>query len=217
MSPIALRRWPRPVPRRGGVILASVCQSFIILGPLVLQTAPPGMAWERTSWRLSPPFFYSITLVIVCNKSMTPWLLRRPPSLFLTYSTHAHGLMNVGIILRRRFSTLKFKYTRELLPLGQLRDWSRGNNSPLSLYCFELGMYTYQNQPVGCHPAIWSKINFSHKVRYQIKAEVVIFLLHYWSGVESASLPRTNGRKLSKVESLLEFGQWSSLPEIYPS
>ena len=34
-----------------------------------------------------------------------------------------------------------------------------------SLHRFELGTYTYQNRHVGCHPGIWSKINFSHKVR----------------------------------------------------
>ena len=48
----------------------------------------------------------------------------------------------------------------------------------LSLCRFDLGTYTYQNWPVGCHPGIWSKINFSHKVRCRIKAEVIIFPLH---------------------------------------
>ena len=76
----------------------------------------------------------------------------------------------------------------------------------LSLYRFELGTWAYQNRHVGCHPGVWSKINFSHKVRYRIKAEVIIFLLRYWSGVDSTSLPRTNGAKLSKLEDLLDFG-----------
>ena len=33
-----------------------------------------------------------------------------------------------------------------------------------------------------CHPGIWSNINFNHKIRYRIKAELVIFLLHYSAG-----------------------------------
>ena len=64
------------------------------------------------------------------------------------------------------------------------------------------GTYTYQNWHVGCHPGIWPKINSGHKIRYRIKAEVVIFLLRYWSGVESTDHPRINGRRLSKLESL---------------
>ena len=55
-------------------------------------------------------------------------------------------------------------------------------------------------------PSFWSKINLSNKVRHQIKAEVMIFLLRYWSGVEFNSPLRTNGRKLSKAESLVDFG-----------
>ena len=76
----------------------------------------------------------------------------------------------------------------------------------LSLYRFELGTWAYQNRHVGCHPGVWSKIKFSHKVRYRIKAEVISFLLHYWAGVDSTSPPRSNGGKLSKVESLVDFG-----------
>ena len=78
-------------------------------------------------------------------------------------------------------------------------------------------MYTYQIEYVFQTPSIWSKIDFSHKMRYQIKAEVIIFPLHYWSGVDSTSPPRSNGGKLSKMESLVDFGRWSSLPKIHPS
>ena len=67
-------------------------------------------------------------------------------------------------------------------------------------------MHTYQIEYVFQTPGIWSKINLSHKVRHRIKAEAIIFLLHYWSGVESNIPPRTNGGKLSKVESLVDFG-----------
>jgi len=67
-------------------------------------------------------------------------------------------------------------------------------------------MYEYQIEYVFHTPGIWSKINFSHKVRYQIKAEVIIFPLHYWAGVDSTSPPRSSGGKLSKVESLVDFG-----------
>ena len=80
------------------------------------------------------------------------------------------------------------------------------NPNPISLYRFELGMSTYPYRAFGCHPGVWSKINFSQKVRYRIKAQVIIFLLRYWSGVDFTSLPRTNGAKLSKLESLLNFG-----------
>ena len=76
----------------------------------------------------------------------------------------------------------------------------------LSLYRFELGTWAYQNRHVGCHPGIWSKIKFSHKVRYRIKAEVISFLLHYWAGVDSTSPPRSNGGKLSNWRDLLDFG-----------
>ena len=76
----------------------------------------------------------------------------------------------------------------------------------LSLYCFDLGTYAYQNRAFGCHPGVWSKINFSHKVRYRIKAEVISFLLHYWAGVDSTSPPRSNGGKLSNWRDLLDFG-----------
>ena len=81
----------------------------------------------------------------------------------------------------------------------------------LSLYCFDLGTYTYQNQAFGCHPSIWSKMNFSYKLRHRIKAELVIFLLHYSAGVDSTSTPRSSGGELNKVESLVGFGRWSSL------
>ena len=76
----------------------------------------------------------------------------------------------------------------------------------ISPYRSELGLYTYQIGHVSKKPSVWWKINFSHKVRYGIKAEVMIFLLRYWSGVESNSPPRTNGLKLSKAESLVDFG-----------
>ena len=64
----------------------------------------------------------------------------------------------------------------------------------------------YQIEYVFQTPSIWSKTNVSHKVRYQIKAEVVIFPVHHWAEIYSASLPRSNGGKLSKVESLVDFG-----------
>ena len=51
-------------------------------------------------------------------------------------------------------------------------------DSKYPLYCFDLGAYTYKNQVFGCHPGIWLKINSSHKISYQIKAELIIFLLH---------------------------------------
>ena len=98
-------------------------------------------------------------------------------------------------------------------------------NFKVSLYRFESSTHTYtyscirkyQNWHTGCHLRIWSKINFSHKVRYQIKAEVIIFPLHYWTGADSTSLLRSSGGKLSKVESLVDFGWLSSLPKICPS
>ena len=75
--------------------------------------------------------------------------------------------------------------------------------------------YTYQNWHVGCNPDIWSKVNSSYKERCWIKAELVIFPLHYSMGVNSTSTPRTDGEKLSKVESLLDFGRRLSLPKTY--
>ena len=72
-------------------------------------------------------------------------------------------------------------------------------------------MYAYQIEYVSQTPGFWSKVNFSHKVRYQIKAGVLIFLWRYYTGVDSTSLPSTNGGKLSKVESLMDFGRWWSL------
>ena len=81
----------------------------------------------------------------------------------------------------------------------------------VSLYCFDLGTYTYQNWAFGWHPGVWSKINLSHKARHRIQAEIIIFPLHYWAGVDSTSLPKSNCGKLSKLESLVDFGQWSSL------
>ena len=74
-----------------------------------------------------------------------------------------------------------------------------------------------KNRAFGCHPGIWSKFNFSNKITYEIKAELIIVLLHYLAGVDSTSSPRSSGGKLSKVESLVAFGRWSSLPKIYPS
>ena len=68
---------------------------------------------------------------------------------------------------------------------------------------------------IGSHPGVWSKINFSHKVRYWIKGEVIIFLLRYWSGVESNRPPRTNGLKLSKAESLVDVGWRSNACRMY--
>ena len=53
----------------------------------------------------------------------------------------------------------------------------------VSPYSSESGMYTYQIEYVFQIPSIWSKTNFSHKVRHQIKAEVIIFLLRHWSEV----------------------------------
>ena len=79
-----------------------------------------------------------------------------------------------------------------------------------------VSMYTHQVECVSQPPGFWSKINFSHKVRHRMKAEIIIFLLRYWAGVDSIVPPRTNGEKLSKVESLMDFGRWSSLPKIYP-
>ena len=87
----------------------------------------------------------------------------------------------------------------------------------LSPYSSESGMYTYQIEYVFQTPSFWSKINFSHKVRHRIKAEVIIFLLHYWAGANSTSPLRCNGGKLSPVESLVDFGRWASLPKIYLS
>ena len=87
----------------------------------------------------------------------------------------------------------------------------------LSPYRSELGTYTYQIEYVSQIPIFWSKINVSHKVRYRMKAELIFFPLHYSTGVDSTRPPRTNGGKLSKVESLLDFGRRLSLPNIYPS
>ena len=67
-------------------------------------------------------------------------------------------------------------------------------------------MYTYQIEYVSQTPRFWSKIDFSHKIRDRMKAEVIIFLLRYWSGVDTTSPPRPNGVKLSKLESLFNFG-----------
>ena len=75
----------------------------------------------------------------------------------------------------------------------------------VSLYRFDMGMCAHQNGHFGCHPGIWSKINISHKVRYQMKAELIIFSVHYLAGVNSPSPLRISGRELSKVESLLDF------------
>ena len=76
-------------------------------------------------------------------------------------------------------------------------------------------MYTYRIEYVFQVPGIWSKINFSHKVRYRINPGVIIFLLRYLAGVDSTSPPRTNGGKLSKVAILMDFGQQLRLPNIY--
>ena len=75
----------------------------------------------------------------------------------------------------------------------------------LSPYSSESGMYTYQIECVFQNPSIWSKMKFSHKVRYQIKDKVIIFPLHYWTGIDSTSPLRSNGGKLRKVESLVDF------------
>ena len=69
-------------------------------------------------------------------------------------------------------------------------------------------MYTYQIECVSQTPDVWSKTNFSHKVRYQMRAEVIIFLLRYLVEVVSASLLRASGGKSSKMESLMDFGRW---------
>ena len=78
---------------------------------------------------------------------------------------------------------------------------------------FELGTYIYIPKSARrSSPRHLVKNQLSHEVRHQIKAEVIIFLLRYWPGVDSTSLSRTTGEKLSKVESLLDFGRLSSLP-----
>ena len=44
------------------------------------------------------------------------------------------------------------------------------------------------------------------RIRTKIKAKLIIFPLHYSAGVGSITPLRTNVGKLSKVESLLDFG-----------
>ena len=52
------------------------------------------------------------------------------------------------------------------------------------IHSSEWGMYTSQIEYVSQTPGFWSNINFSQKVRYQMKAKVIVFLLRNWAGVD---------------------------------
>ena len=70
-------------------------------------------------------------------------------------------------------------------------------------------MYTYQIEYVGENPGVWSKIKISDQLRNHMKAEVTIFPLHYWAGVNSTIAPRTIGGKFNNLEDLEDIGQRS--------
>ena len=70
-------------------------------------------------------------------------------------------------------------------------------------------MYTYQIEYVFETPGVWSKIKISCQLRNHMKAEVIIFPLHYWAGVDSTSPPRTIGGKFDNLEDLEDIGQRS--------